>query len=165
MPRSVGFRFGVMNTALDGHERSLIMFGAQWNLRLARRLHAVAEYDYVMVFGDEPDPMLQVRGRGHDLRGGGRLTILDTTIRDDGKLYADFEATGGMGYVSDNIVGPQWLPNVLVGARLGYELWSHEPNSQSSMFGANVLIGALISPGDIGFTFQIGMEWGRHTKH
>jgi len=163
--RSLGARFGMMNGALDGHERTFLVIGAQWNFEVVRRVHAIAEYNWLIVMGNEPDPMQTVRGRGHGLRAGGRLTVVDTTIRDDGMLYADLEATGGGAFVSDNIVGPQWIPNVLVGARLGYELWSHEPKSQSSMFGANLLFGALISPGDIGVSFQIGMEWGQRTKH
>jgi hypothetical protein len=162
--RSVGFRFGMMNTQLAEHERTMIVIGAQWNLALVGSLRAVAEYDYLIVMGSEPDPMQHVRGRGHDLRAGGRFALLDGVFKDAALFYIDVEATGGVAYITDNIVGPRLMPNAVVGARLGYEMWMHDPKSQSTMFGGNVLVGAMLTQGDVGFTFQVGMEWGQHTK-
>jgi hypothetical protein len=162
--RSLGFRIGMMNTELEGHERSMFAIGAQWNLALAGSLRAMAEYDYLLTLGNEGPEMPPVRGRGHAGRIGGRFAVLDTTVKDVMHLYVGVEATAGLAYVGDNYVGPQVLPHALVGARFGYELWKHDDKSQSSMFGAHLLAGALITAGDVGFTFQVGMEWGHRSK-
>jgi hypothetical protein len=162
--RSLGVRFGMMNTALEGHERSMFAIGAQWNLALVGSLRAMAEYDYLFMLGGEGPEMPPVRGRGHAGRIGGRFAVLDTTVKNAAFLYIGVEATAGLAYVADNYVGPQVLPHALVGARLGYELWEHDAKSQSSMFGAHILAGALITAGDVGFTFQVGMEWGQRSK-
>ena len=70
----------------------------------------------------------------------------------------------GVGYISDNLTGPHVMPNALIGTRWGYELWSKEAASQSNMFGANLFFGALVTEHDVGFAFQIGMEWGNRGK-
>ena len=160
---SLGIRFGPMLTEVEDHERTMIAFGAQWNLALTRRLRAMVTYDYLLATGDVPPEMPVVHGRGHTTRIGGWLAVLDRTIRDDGMVYLGIEATGGAAYVSDNYLGPQVLPHALVGTRVGYELWA-DGDSPSSMFGAHLLFATLITPGDVGFVFQIGMEWGQRTK-
>ena len=162
--RSLGFRIGAMNMDRDDHRRTMIAIGAQWNVALAGSLRAMVTYDYLIAAGDEDPEMAPVRGRGHAGRIGGRFALLDKTVRNEALLYLGLEATGGVAYVTDNYLGPKVLPHAVVGVRLGYELWGHEPSSQSSMFGAHILAGTTITPGDIGFVFQVGMEWGQRAK-
>jgi len=165
--RSLGFRFGMANTQVDGHDRTLMTFGMQGAIEIIeRRMRAVLDYEWLMMLGTD-DAMESTRGRGHGLRAGLRLTLVDKTVRhdgrvhDNGRVYIDAESAVGAAYLTDSELGTTVLPNVIVGARLGFELYPQGEPSQSKLFDAHVMFRALVTRGDVGFVFGIGMEWGR----
>lgn len=159
--RSLGFRFGMANTQLDEHDRTLMTFGVQAAIEIIeRRMRGVLDYEWLMVFGTD-NAMKSTRGRGHGLRVGARLTLAHMMVRDVARLYVDAESAIGAAYVSDSEVGTTVLPNVIVGARIGYELYPQGSTSESKLFDAHLMFRALVTRGDVGFVFGVGMEWGR----
>lgn len=159
--QSIGFRFGMANTQIDEHDRTLMTFGGQWAIEIIeRRMRAVVDYEWLMVMGTDAG-MHSIRGRGHGVRVGARVTLAHMLVRDVARLYVDAESSVGAAYLTDSELGTTVLPNVSVGARVGYELFSQEPTSQSTLFDAHIMFRALVTQGDVGFVFGVGMEWGR----
>jgi len=159
----LGVMFGAANTQVRDLDRTLITIGATWGRELIHRLYALAEYEWCLTLGTDP-AMESVTGRAHVARVGVRVDALRKSIADKGAVYAGFEGQGGVMYGGDTELGTYLVPTALVGARAGFEIWPHDPEqSPSSTFGFYMRFGAMMTHGDTGFVFAIGLDWAnRH---
>ena len=158
--QAFGLRFGFANTQVLDRDRAMILTGLQWSVTLHRKLRGTIDYDFLMVMGvDDVEAKMSVRGRGHALRAGGRITLVDT-IKNAARLYIELEASGGVMYIADNQVGRSLQPAAMTGLRFGYEIPTKD-RSLSRMFGGYLAFRALATEHDLGASFVVGMDWGR----
>jgi hypothetical protein len=155
--RSLAVRFGMATTQHADRDRMIMLWGLGAGLELADRVQAIAEYEWWILHGTQPS---DAHGRGHAARVGIHLMLREKTFGEAGRIYCGIEPAIGAGFVYDSELGAGVLPHAIAGLRLGYELWTSEP-SPSKMFGAHLLFRALVTRGDVGFAFGLGMEWGR----
>lgn len=157
-----GIRFGFANTQLADSDRALFTTGVQWGVTLHRRFRLMVDYEWLLVFdaGRMDDPERPVRGRGHALRAGGRVTLTEKRVADRGRFYIDAEVSGGAMYLADSQFGRVVVPAVVAGGRFGCEMFTKE-ESISRTFDMHLLLEALVTEGDAGLVFGLGLQWAR----
>jgi hypothetical protein len=160
--QAFGLRFGFANTQVRDRDRAMIVTGLQWSVTLHRKLRGTIDYDLLMVMsaGGDAEPAMPVHGRGHAVRAGGRLAVIDKTLDAAGRLYIELETSGGLMYLAENELGRSVQPAAMAGVRLGYELFTKD-RSLSRMFGGYLAFRALVTERDVGASFVVGMDWGR----
>ncbi len=163
----LGLRFGLANTAVLGHDRTMATFGLQTHRVVTGALRAFGEYELAVVMagsGADGEGDWDVYGRGHIVRAGLRHPLLDTTIdKGEGpiRLYADLEVAAGAALLSDNLLGTNVLPIATGGLRLGYEIYKRDGGEPStSAIDGHMVFRAQATRDDVSFVFGAGFEWG-----
>ncbi|MBL8623346.1 MAG: hypothetical protein JNK64_18685 [Myxococcales bacterium] len=170
--QSFGFRTGVEQLATTGHTRLAFNYGLAWGVALAGRLHAYAEYDFVMVASGDTmadGTREDVHGHGHALGAGVRFPLATTLIgrADDVsgtrlRPHVDLELGGAGLLVSEDRLGSYLVPQAVVGARLGLELVRAQAAGSLRPGTADIYmtVRATGTPEAVTWAFAMGMDWG-----
>ncbi len=170
--QSFGFRMGVERLRAEGHERMAFNYGLAWGVALAGRLHAYAEYDFLMVTSGDTladGTREDVHGHCHALGAGVRFPLATTMLgrADDVsgtrlRPHVDLELGGAGVLVSDDRRGGYLVPQAVVGARLGLGLVRARAAGSLRPGTADIYlkVRATGMPAAVTWAFAMGMEWG-----
>ena len=170
--QAFGFRTGVLGLRAPGHDRLAFNYGLAWSVGLAGRLHAYAEYDFVMIASGDTQPdgtSEDVHGHGHAVGAGVRFPLATTTLgrADDVsgtrlRPHVDLELGGAGLLASEDRLGRYVVPQAVLGARLGLELVRAQAAGSLRPGPADIYmtVRATGTPDAVRWAFVMGMDWG-----
>jgi hypothetical protein len=157
------FAFGTMPIA-DGASSLTVSLGLGVEHPVFKRTRVFGEYEWLWLASRRVDPALMTSEPEHN--GSGHRAVLGLRRELVGKgsysmhMFVDGEVGGGLGLVNDSMFGMRVMPTGFVGARVGWDIYSHNDDSPSRTFEMNLLLRVLAVSDGVGVMTGIGMAWG-----
>jgi hypothetical protein len=160
----LGFTAGAGALPEDGRAATTFALGVTVEHPVFRKTRVFGEYEWLWL-SPRPSPrdVMVVRperdGSGHRVHLGLRRELF-AQGHGDVRTFVDAELAGGVALVHDDIAGTRVVPDVLVGLRLGYDIYTDRDDSPSRTFEFAFTFRALAVGDGVGGMAGLAMLWG-----